>query len=134
MTTNLNGVSNNTCNGNNYVKISDIEELCRPNCKIKDYERVEKILNNILVGGASQLQVLSDFDYTITKQRTDKGKPSVSSFGMFNKCKSLPESYLCESNKLFEKYRPLEICPNISHDEKVAHMIEWWRKSSDLLK
>lgn len=133
MTSKTNGI----CNGNaanKFIKIADIQELNRPNCKIKDHARVELILNAIINGGVTQLQILTDFDYTITKQRTDDGSKVLSSFGMFEKCNALPEEYKIESSKLFEKYRPIEICPIISHDEKVKHMIEWWKKSSDLLK
>lgn len=116
------------------VKLADVDVLSRPNCKIKEPERVEKLINSIINGGPSQLQIVTDFDYTLTKQKTDNGKPILSSFGMFNKCKSLPSSYLDESDKLYHKYRPIEICPKMSHDEKVQHMIDWWRLSADLLK
>lgn len=116
------------------VKLVDIDVLSRPNCKIKEPERVEKLINNIINGGPSQLQIVTDFDYTLTKQKTDEGKPILSSFGMFNKCKSLPRSYLEESNKLYHKYRPIEICPQMSHEEKVQHMIDWWALSAELLK
>lgn len=118
----------------NYIKLSDIDVLSRPNCKIKNPERVEEIINNIIVGGPDQLQVVTDFDYTLTKQKSDDGKLVLSSFGMFNKCKSLPQSFITESRKLYEQYRPIEICPKIPHDEKVIHMIDWWKKSADLLK
>lgn len=118
----------------NYIKLGDIDVLSRPNCKIKDPERVENLINNVIAGGPSQLQVVTDFDYTLTKQKTEDGKAILSSFGMFNKCKSLPKEFLIESNKLYDKYRPIEICPNISHDEKVKHMIDWWQLSADLLK
>lgn len=79
-------------------------------------------------------QVVTDFDFTLTKQKTEDGKPVLSSFGMFNKCKSLPKSFLDESKKLYEKYRPIEICPKMTQDEKRKHMIDWWVSSGDLLK
>lgn len=117
-----------------YIRLIDIDVLSRPNCKIKEPERVEQLLNEIINGGPSQLQVVTDFDYTLTKQKTDEGKPILSSFGMFNKVKTLPSTYIDESKKLYHKYRPIEICPNISHEEKVQHMIDWWALSADLLK
>lgn len=116
------------------IRLSDIDVLNRPNCKIKDPERVERIINDIVNGGNTELQVVTDFDFTLTKQKTDDGKPVLSSFGMFNKCKSLPNSFLTESKKLYEKYRPIEICPKITQDEKRKHMIDWWMMSGDLLK
>lgn len=118
----------------NYIDLNRINALNRPNCKIKNRERVEKLLTELISGGADQLQVVTDFDYTLTKQKTENGKPILSSFGMFNKCKSLPEEYLQESKKLFKKYRPIEINPIMEHDEKVRHMIEWWTLSAQLLR
>lgn len=95
---------------------------------------MEEILNEIVKGGASQLQVITDFDYTLTKQVTENGEKILSSFGMFNNCKSLPDDYTRTAEQLFHKYRPIEINPNISHDEKVRYMIEWWTQSSEALK
>lgn len=120
--------------GSRYVRIGDIDVLSRPNCKIKEPERVERLVNEIINGGPSQLQIVTDFDYTLTKQKTEDGKPMLSSFGLFDKCKSLPPSFLAESKKLYDKYRPIEICPRISQEEKKEHMIEWWRLSAALLK
>lgn len=116
------------------VQLRDIDVLARSNCKIKDPQRVERIINDIISGGNSELQVVTDFDFTLTKQKTDEGKPVLSSFGMFNKCKSLPKSFLDESKKLYQKYRPLEICPRITQDEKRKHMENWWQMSDELLK
>lgn len=117
-----------------YIRLNDINVLDQPHCKIKNPQRVEDIINEIIKGGSAELQVVTDFDFTLTKQKTDNGKPILSSFGLFNKCKSLPKEFKAESKKLYEKYRPIEICPKITQDEKKRHMIDWWEMSSDLLK
>lgn len=39
------------------IRLSEIEELARPHCKIKDPHRVEQILNEIVKGGSNELQV-----------------------------------------------------------------------------
>lgn len=109
-----------------FIRLDDIDVLTRSNCKIREPERVERIINAMINGGHEQLQIVTDFDYTLTKQKTDDGKPILSSFGMFNKCKSLPKSFIVESNKLYKKYRPIEICPKISEEEKKKLMVEWW--------
>lgn len=116
------------------IKLKDIDVLALPHCKIKDPERVETIINNIICGGPNELQIVTDFDFTLTKQKTEDGKPILSSFGMFNKCKSLPHSYRTESKKLYDEFRPIEICPNITQEEKKKRMIEWWTRSANLLK
>lgn len=100
---------------------------------MKDPDRVERIINEFSLGGVDRLQVVSDFDYTITRQRTEDGSQVLSSFGILNACKSLPKSFIEESDKLFHKYRPIEIDPHIPVQEKVKYMVEWWRKTGDLL-
>lgn len=52
---------------------------------------------------------------------------------MIHKCSSIPETYLKEEKQLYDKYRPIEIDPHMSHDEKFMHMIDWWRSSEKLL-
>lgn len=116
------------------IQLNEIDVLGQPHCKIRDRGRVEQILNEIIKGGANELQVVTDFDFTLTKQITANGKPTLSSFGMFNRCKSVPTSFREESKKLYEKYRPIEIDPNLSQIEKKAKMIDWWTESCELIK
>ncbi|XP_055920455.1 7-methylguanosine phosphate-specific 5'-nucleotidase [Eupeodes corollae] len=120
-------------NSNKYLYLKDIPKLSQSHCKMKDPKRVEKIINELILGGVDRLQVVSDFDYTITKQRTEDGSKVLSSFGILNACKSLPSSFVEESGKLYDKYRPIEIDPHIPVQEKVKYMVEWWRKTGDLL-
>lgn len=119
---------------NSTIKISDIPILRTEHCRIKNPENVERIINELIDGGPRKLQVVSDFDFTITKQKLENGDPVLTSFGILNACKSLPPDYLKESSRLYEIYRPLEIDPTIPVVEKVQHMIEWWKLSGELLK
>lgn len=116
-----------------YFKLQDIEALCDKHCRIKDVPKVEAIINELIKGGTNRLQVVSDFDFTITKQRKIDGSPVLSSFGMFNSCRSLPKDFIEESKRLYHKYHPIEIDPYISNQDKVKYMIEWWNKSDQLL-
>lgn len=116
------------------IQLQEIDALNQPHCKIRDRQRVEQIINEIVQGGPSELQVVTDFDFTLTKQITANGKPTLSSFGMFNRCKSVPTSLRDGSKKLYEKYRPIEIDPNLSQTEKKAKMVDWWTESGDLIK
>lgn len=60
--------------------VSDIKLLNRVNVHIKDKTRVNELLGKIVEGGFKQLQIVSDFDQTITKQH-ENGKKHLSSFG-----------------------------------------------------
>ncbi|EDW00620.1 7-methylguanosine phosphate-specific 5'-nucleotidase [Drosophila grimshawi] len=115
-----------------YVSFQDILSLNQEHCKVRDRQAVERIINEFIWGGPERMQMVSDFDFTITKQRTDDGIAVLSSFGIFNNCKSLPPHYKEESDKLFNKYRPIEIDPHMPIPEKVQYMIEWWTKSGQL--
>lgn len=131
-------MGNNGCEQQNadnklgYVSIKDIPALNQSHCKMRDPMRVERIINEFICGGSERMQFVSDFDFTITKQRTDDNVAVLSSFGIFNACKSLPPYFKTESDKLFHKYRPIEIDPHMAIEEKVQYMIEWWTKSAEL--
>lgn len=60
--------------------IQEISALSRDHVKIKNPDRLNEILNDMIKGGVDQLQVVSDFDRTITKQH-ENGVPHLSSFG-----------------------------------------------------
>lgn len=62
----------------NYV--NDISELSQKHVHIKVPEKVNQIIENFINGGYDKLQVVSDFDKTITKQH-ENGKDHLSSFG-----------------------------------------------------
>ncbi|KAK4887340.1 hypothetical protein RN001_003611 [Aquatica leii] len=115
----------------NYIE--EISELNNPKVHIKNKERVNSLIHDIISDGHSNLQIVSDFDRTITKQH-ENGKLHLSSFGMFSHCPSVPEDYLATEKQLTGKYFPIEIDPNISHEEKRKFMEEWWSKSENALK
>lgn len=53
---------------------------------------------------------------------------------MFRRCKQLPKQYFDESKRLYEKYRPMEIDPNLSVNEKTDAMRDWMLAAANLLK
>lgn len=60
--------------------IQDIPVLSRDNVHIKNEEKLKEIVRNMCKSGVKRLQVVSDFDKTITKQH-ENGIPHMSSFG-----------------------------------------------------
>lgn len=117
------------------IKLSDIATLLNnPKCKIKDPSKVEFTLNQLLSGGVNRLQMVADFDFTITKRQLDNGERVLSSFGLLEECPSLPESYRQKAILLKDKFFPIEIDPHLDKSEKIAAMVEWWSLSSELLK
>ncbi|XP_031831383.1 cytosolic 5'-nucleotidase IIIB isoform X2 [Nomia melanderi] len=100
---------------------------------IKNKKRLLKIINTILRDGCNSLQIVTDFDLTLTKQHV-QGKRVLSSFGIFSKCKQLPETYTKESRHLYNKYRPIEIDPHLPLDVKVEAMTNWMIASEEIMK
>lgn len=100
---------------------------------IKDKKRLLETINKILRDGCNSLQVVTDFDLTLTKQHVN-GKNVLSSFGIFSKCKQLPETYTRESGRLYKKYRPIEIDPHVSDEAKAEAMTDWMIATEGILK
>ncbi|RZC41721.1 7-methylguanosine phosphate-specific 5'-nucleotidase, partial [Asbolus verrucosus] len=114
----------------NFVK--EIKELNKTYVHIKDVEQLNNKLNGIINDSFDQLQIVSDFDLTITKQH-ENGKRHMSSFRMFGFCPSITEQYKETTNDLVAKYYPKEYDPTIPLDEKRILMEEWWRQSEKAL-
>ncbi|KAL0322097.1 UNVERIFIED_CONTAM: Cytosolic 5'-nucleotidase 3 [Sesamum calycinum] len=75
-----------------------------------------------------QIQVIADFDATLTKYWID-GQRGHSSHGLLQQ--GNPE-YDLKRQKLYDYYHPLEIDPTIPLDEKAKLMEEWWEKTHAL--
>ncbi|MDE6141536.1 MAG: haloacid dehalogenase-like hydrolase [Bacilli bacterium] len=71
--------------------------------------------------------VVADFDKTITT------KNSNTTFSLFSKSGFYPEEYAYDREKLYQYYRPIELDPKISDEEKYKFMKEWQEKAYRLL-
>lgn len=78
------------------------------------------------------MHVLSDFDRTLTYAFVD-GKKAPSIIGGLRSGKYLTPDYVAKATALYEKYRPIEIDPLISLEEKSEKMHEWWKIHFELL-
>ncbi|KAJ9588141.1 hypothetical protein L9F63_018499 [Diploptera punctata] len=87
------------------VKIEDVEALLKDKVRMRDRDRVEQMINRLAEGGKEKLQMISDFDRTLTKQHMD-GKPMLSSFCVFSQCSQLPNGYKEKDAALWRYYRP----------------------------
>lgn len=108
----------------------EIGPLSKSNVYMKSSDNVRKTLNNMAQAGVSKLQIVSDFDRTITKQHQN-GVPHLSSFAMFSKIPSTAnnEQYQNTVLNLRKKYYPIEVDPVMPREEKIKHMEDWWSLS-----
>ncbi|KAL5568667.1 hypothetical protein UlMin_025242 [Ulmus minor] len=104
--------------------LSDASEVV-----VGDPEQLEKKLAAIRTAGPQKLQVIADFDATLTRYRVN-GRRGQSSHGLL---RQLNPAYDIKRRELFEYYHPLEFSPTISVEEKTKLMEEWWTKTHGLL-
>lgn len=113
--------------------VNSIEILNKSYVHIKDKTKVNDILNKIVQGGFKQLQVVTDFDQTITKQH-ENGKTHLSSFGIFRRCPSVPKEHVDLCDSLTKKYKPIECNLSIPLEKRKKHMEEWYQDTEESLK
>lgn len=104
----------------------------KPNVYIRDSVRVREKLKILYEGGPEKLQVISDFDKTLTKFVID-GVRGCTVYGVIENSKVFPESYREKAKALKDKYMPIEFSGDISPTEKEPLMVEWWTKGNELI-
>ena len=100
--------------------------------KIQNTSRVENLITTILSGGNKNLQVVIDFDYTMTRVHKN-GQRLDCSWGVMENSNLLPESYTKKTNDLRAKYLPIEQDASMTSEEKTPYMVEWYTKANLLL-
>ncbi|XP_040994921.1 7-methylguanosine phosphate-specific 5'-nucleotidase A [Juglans microcarpa x Juglans regia] len=96
---------------------------------VGDRELLDKKIAAIRSGGPKKMQVIVDFDRTLTRYSIN-GQPGQSSHGLLQQ--GNPE-YDAKRQQLYEYYHPLEFSPKIPIEEKTKLMEEWWGKTHALL-
>ena len=76
--------------------------------RVKDKQKVESLLKTLNSGGLEKLQVVADFDYTLTKTKNEKGSLDCS-WGVLENSPLMPETYTKECNALKARYLPIEL-------------------------
>lgn len=96
-------------------------------------QNFKNIINKIKHDWLNNLHILADFDNTMTKAFVDwERTPSLLAV-LRNYPEILWKNFAIEDSKLFEKYHPIEINPNINIEEKNKQMVNWWVWSFNLL-
>ncbi|XP_047989924.1 7-methylguanosine phosphate-specific 5'-nucleotidase [Leguminivora glycinivorella] len=116
------------------LDISDIAELTRSNVHIGNKPLLIEKINKLISGGHKKLQIVTDFDHTLTRHKMDDGSVVLTSFGMFRECPSIPQYYKDEDTRLSGIYKPIEADPHMKVEEKIKHMVNWYHAAHDILK
>lgn len=84
--------------------------------------------------GAERLQVIVDFDRTVTRARRAgrDGEANPSCHRVLEQYSGFPQSYERKSRALFEQYYPVEVDHDVPHADKYAAMQQWWERAHAL--
>lgn len=109
-----------------------IAELSNPSVLMKDRQRVEKILQSMVKAGSNTVQVISDFDMTLTRFAYN-GKRCPTCHNILDNSKLISDECREKLTELLNKYYPIEIDSSRSIEEKLPLMVEWWTRAHELL-
>lgn len=111
------------------TNVRNIPELNKDYVHITNEQELLEKINKVVEDGHNKLQIVTDFDHTLTRNSMENGKSVLTSFGMFRECPSIPQDYKDEDNRLADLYKPIESHPHISLEEKTRHMVDWYKAS-----
>ncbi|XP_028673368.1 cytosolic 5'-nucleotidase 3 isoform X2 [Erpetoichthys calabaricus] len=107
-------------------------EFQKKTVHIRDPEKVEEIICGLIKGGATKLQIITDFDMTLSKFSSN-GKRCPTCHNIIDNCKLVTEECREKLLRLKNTYYPIEIDPQLSIEEKFPFIVEWYFKSHTLL-
>ncbi|XP_053599646.1 7-methylguanosine phosphate-specific 5'-nucleotidase isoform X2 [Plodia interpunctella] len=114
--------------------LKDIPALSKSNVHIRNEIELLNKINSLITLGSRSLQIVTDFDHTLTRHTLDNGNTVRTSFGMFTDCPSVPQKYRDEDLRLSNIYKPIECDGTMSVEEKTKHMVDWYVAANNLLK
>ncbi|XP_065486401.1 cytosolic 5'-nucleotidase 3A isoform X5 [Caloenas nicobarica] len=111
---------------------AQMPEFQKKTVHIKDPERVEEIICGLIKGGAAKLQIITDFDMTLSRFSYN-GKRCPTCHNIIDNSKLITEECRKKLLQLKETYYAIEIDPALTIEEKYPYMVEWYNKSHALL-
>jgi len=101
---------------------------------VSNSEGLEKVKQKIKEAGADKFHVVADFDRTVTYGLTEEGgRTHTVIYQLRSDVNYLGEDYVKEASRLFDIYRPKEIDPSLSLEEKKKEMHDWWKLHFNLI-
>ncbi|XP_009677989.2 cytosolic 5'-nucleotidase 3A isoform X1 [Struthio camelus] len=111
---------------------AQMPEFQKKTVHIKDPGRVEEIICGLIKGGAAKLQIITDFDMTLSRFSYN-GKRCPTCHNIIDNSKLITEECRKKLLQLKETYYAIEIDPALTIEEKYPYMVEWYNKSHALL-
>eukprot|EP00752_Nemacystus_decipiens_P010952 g9733.t1 len=112
---------------------SDVDgSITKDRVLFRDVEDFERKRHAFAAGGSSRLQIISDFDFTMTKFWVN-GRRGESCHAVIDESGLLAESFHERTTDLRNHYYPLEVSPGLSHETRVEMMVEWVTKAHEAM-
>ncbi|KAM6042611.1 7-methylguanosine phosphate-specific 5'-nucleotidase isoform 1-T1 [Theristicus caerulescens] len=109
-----------------------VPELEKATVRILQPERVMGIIRSIKEQGMAKLQVISDFDMTLSRFGCN-GRRCPTSHNILDNSRVISEDGKKKLKDLLHYYYPIEIDPDRTLEEKRPLMVEWWTRAHELL-
>ncbi|XP_071101196.1 cytosolic 5'-nucleotidase 3-like isoform X2 [Haliotis cracherodii] len=103
-----------------------VPELESKHVHIRDPEFVKKAIEHMTKDGASKLQVVADFDSTLSKHK-HRGQVCATCHNVLEESHVMPDFFKDQATALRNKYMPLEFSHDLTVEEKIPLMIEWYK-------
>ncbi|CAH8826968.1 unnamed protein product [Trichobilharzia szidati] len=113
---------------NHLLENSNVRNINSPAVLIKNIKVVQKKLEVLITSGGDKLEIVTDFDRTMSKYRHN-GEIIPTCHGIFESDPELTETTKSILIELRNKYYPIEMDINLKESEKIPHMIEWWESA-----
>ncbi|KAL4464809.1 hypothetical protein ABPG74_011370 [Tetrahymena malaccensis] len=117
--------------------LSDMKEKAHDTANeriiISDREHLKKKLAHMRKEGLQELQILSDYDQTITAFGC-QNEQEISTFGVINKSKRVSQKYLDDMNALYQHYSPYEKDVSIDKETLMKIVTEWYSKTAECFR
>lgn len=97
---------------------SDYKEKVRCRNKVSVYEIIEKLMEN----GPDNLQVITDFDYTLSKHHT-KDKTLTPAADIIRMSSHMSDEFRMRSRQRFDKLLPIELDASLTIEQKIPAVI-----------
>ncbi|XP_053386000.1 7-methylguanosine phosphate-specific 5'-nucleotidase-like [Mercenaria mercenaria] len=98
---------------------------------MRDRDHVMNTLIKMGNDGRNKLQVVADFDRTLSKYVHHEN--ICATCHQVLEEGEMPEVYKQKTFEIREKYLPIETNPNMTIEEKIPYMTEWWTQMHELL-
>ncbi|XP_043220593.1 cytosolic 5'-nucleotidase 3-like isoform X2 [Amphibalanus amphitrite] len=112
--------------------IDGMKSFEKATIKMKDPAKVANMVSQLVSEGPSKLQVILDFDHTLTRVH-DNGNKCACTWEILDRSDLMPQMYRDETNRLRDKYYPIEIDPHMTVAEKVPYAVEWYTQAHEVL-